>query len=65
MMDVKNDVIGIWRIVMNVRNDGVGVRNFMTDIRMRVCLKFCVEAKGWQRSYRSDRTHVKDMENPV
>ena len=45
MMDVWNDVIGIWTIVINVRNNGVGVRNIVTDINMCISLKFCLEAK--------------------
>ena len=31
---------------MNVRNSGVGVRDVVTDVSMRVYLEFCLEAKG-------------------
>ena len=31
---------------MNVGNNGVGVRNVTTDIRMCIYLKFCLEAMG-------------------
>jgi hypothetical protein len=62
MVDVGNDVIGIRRIVMNIRNNGMGFRNV---ISMCFDLNFCLEAKNQQRSYRSERTHVKDMKNPV
>ena len=45
MMDVGNDIVGVWRIVMDVRNNGVGVRNVLMNISMCISLKFCLEAK--------------------
>ena len=62
--DVRNDVI---RICVNVGNDGVAVRSVMTNARIGyMCdLKFRLEAGSYQWSYKSDRTHVEDIENSV
>ena len=45
-MDDGNDVIGIWKIMMDVRNNGVGIRNVMTDISLCISLNFRLEIKG-------------------
>ena len=63
---------------MNVRNNRVGVYNitpggvFVPSVLMGVgnaCMcgypKFNLEAENQQSSCRDDRTHVKDMNNPV
>ena len=50
---------------MDMGNNGVGVRSAVTHISTCISLKFRLEAKGQQRSYRSDRTHVKDVKDPV
>ena len=46
MMEVENDVIWVWGIVMDVRNNGLGARNIITDISLRIYLKFGLEAES-------------------
>ena len=44
-MDIGKDVIGIWKIAMNVRNNGACVPNVTTDISMCISLKFGLKAE--------------------
>ena len=53
---------------MNVGSNGEGVRNVISNTSIGyvyVDPKFGLEAEGWPLSYRSYRTHVKDVKNPV
>ena len=53
---------------MNFGNNGAGVRDVVTSVRndyMCVYPKFGLGAESWQRSCRSDGTHVKDTKNPI
>jgi len=47
---------------MNFRNSGVDMRRVVANVGSGY-LKFGLEAESWRRSYRSDRTHVKDMKD--
>jgi hypothetical protein len=54
--------------VRNIGNGGVFTRSVLASVGNNwVCAhpKFSLEAKGQQSPYRSDRTHIKDMKNPV
>ena len=61
MMDAGNDVVGVWRIVMDVRDNSLGVRNVLTDISRCISLKLDLEAESQRRLSRSDRTYIEDM----
>ena len=61
MMDAGNDVVGVWRIVMDVRENSLGVRDVLTDISRCISLKLDLEAEGQRRLSRSDRTYIEDM----
>ena len=65
MTDVRYDVIGVWRIVMDARNSGVGVRSIVRDIDACDSLKFSLQVKCQQRYHRGDRTDIGGLKNPV
>ena len=49
-------------------NSGVGVYNRMTNVRidyMRLYLELGLEDGSQRWSYKSDKTHVKYMKNPI
>jgi len=53
---------------MNIGNSGVLICSVLMSIRdgcTLVCPKFSLETGSQQSSCRRDKTHVKDMKNPV
>jgi len=44
MMGTRNGTTGIWKIAVNIRNNGVSVRSVVTGIGMCGYLRFCLEA---------------------
>ena len=65
---IGSDGVCVYDIVADAGNEGVGVRDFMTNVGngyIHVYCKFGLEVNSWRGSYGSDGTHVKDMKDPV